>query len=106
MSLGPILLIQSPLVRSTPSKAPCPQTAKKSLPNPLKIVRGSCVKSLRHSAGSNMAASRLEINFIRLMSRCESIASEKRVETEWRLEKVSLNHYAVYLLVPIFVVIL
>ncbi|XP_012683753.1 vesicle transport protein USE1 [Clupea harengus] len=34
-----------------------------------------------------MAASRLEINFIRLMSRCESIASEKRVETEWRLEK-------------------
>ncbi|XP_042272708.1 vesicle transport protein USE1 [Thunnus albacares] len=32
-------------------------------------------------------ASRLEINFIRLLSRCESIASEKRVETEWRLEK-------------------
>ncbi|KAG5276136.1 hypothetical protein AALO_G00128260 [Alosa alosa] len=47
----------------------------------------SCVKSLRHSAGSNMAASRLEINFIRLLSRCESIASEKRGETEWRLEK-------------------
>ncbi|KAL2089838.1 hypothetical protein ACEWY4_014526 [Coilia grayii] len=34
-----------------------------------------------------MAASRLEINFIRLLSRCESIASEKRGETEWRLEK-------------------
>uniref|UniRef100_A0A8P4GLY6 Vesicle transport protein USE1 n=1 Tax=Dicentrarchus labrax TaxID=13489 RepID=A0A8P4GLY6_DICLA len=32
-------------------------------------------------------ASRLEINFIRLLSRCESIASEKREETEWRLEK-------------------
>ncbi|KAM9849397.1 vesicle transport protein USE1 [Aulostomus maculatus] len=32
-------------------------------------------------------ASRLEINFIRLLSRCESIASEKRMETEWRLEK-------------------
>ncbi|XP_053178833.1 vesicle transport protein USE1 [Scomber japonicus] len=32
-------------------------------------------------------ASRLEINFIRLLSRCESIASEKRVETEWRLDK-------------------
>uniref|UniRef100_A0A665X145 Vesicle transport protein USE1 n=1 Tax=Echeneis naucrates TaxID=173247 RepID=A0A665X145_ECHNA len=32
-------------------------------------------------------ASRLEINFIRLLSRCESIASEKRGETEWRLEK-------------------
>ncbi|XP_063056227.1 vesicle transport protein USE1 [Engraulis encrasicolus] len=34
-----------------------------------------------------MAASRLEINFIRLLSRCEGIASEKRGETEWRLEK-------------------
>uniref|UniRef100_A0A3Q3XNN1 Vesicle transport protein USE1 n=1 Tax=Mola mola TaxID=94237 RepID=A0A3Q3XNN1_MOLML len=32
-------------------------------------------------------ASRLEINFIRLLSRCESIASEKRGEKEWRLEK-------------------
>ncbi|KAF3834781.1 hypothetical protein F7725_027339 [Dissostichus mawsoni] len=40
---------------------------------------------LRLSA-SNMA-SRLEINFIRLLSRCESIASEKRGEAEWRLEK-------------------
>ncbi|KAJ8408236.1 hypothetical protein AAFF_G00256500 [Aldrovandia affinis] len=34
-----------------------------------------------------MATSRLEINFVRLLSRCESIASEKRGETEWRLEK-------------------
>ncbi|TRY92516.1 hypothetical protein DNTS_004170 [Danionella cerebrum] len=34
-----------------------------------------------------MATSRLEINFIRLLSRCESLASEKRSETEWRLEK-------------------
>ncbi|XP_040897191.1 vesicle transport protein USE1 isoform X1 [Toxotes jaculatrix] len=32
-------------------------------------------------------ASRLEINFVRLLSRCESIASEKRGATEWRLEK-------------------
>uniref|UniRef100_A0A3Q2XQS8 Vesicle transport protein USE1 n=1 Tax=Hippocampus comes TaxID=109280 RepID=A0A3Q2XQS8_HIPCM len=32
-------------------------------------------------------ASRLEINFVRLLSRCESIASEKRGEAEWRLEK-------------------
>lgn len=39
------------------------------------------------ASASNMA-SRLEINFIRLLSRCESIASEKRGETEWRLEKV------------------
>jgi len=37
-------------------------------------------------------ASRLEINFIRLLSRCESIASEKRGETEWRLEKVRRCH--------------
>ncbi|XP_010865405.1 vesicle transport protein USE1 isoform X3 [Esox lucius] len=36
---------------------------------------------------SNMASTRLEINFVRLLSRCESIASEKRGETEWRLEK-------------------
>uniref|UniRef100_A0A3Q2DGV0 Vesicle transport protein USE1 n=1 Tax=Cyprinodon variegatus TaxID=28743 RepID=A0A3Q2DGV0_CYPVA len=34
-----------------------------------------------------MASSRLEINFIRLLSRCESMASEKRGEAEWRLEK-------------------
>ncbi|XP_068175857.1 vesicle transport protein USE1 isoform X1 [Antennarius striatus] len=32
-------------------------------------------------------ASRLEINFIRLLSRCETIASEQRGEAEWRLEK-------------------
>uniref|UniRef100_A0A3P8RPR4 Vesicle transport protein USE1 n=1 Tax=Amphiprion percula TaxID=161767 RepID=A0A3P8RPR4_AMPPE len=32
-------------------------------------------------------ASRLEINFVRLLSRCESIASVKRGEAEWRLEK-------------------
>ncbi|XP_072294904.1 vesicle transport protein USE1 [Eucyclogobius newberryi] len=38
------------------------------------------------TSSSNMA-SRLEINFIRLLSRCESIASDKRGETEWRLEK-------------------
>lgn len=40
----------------------------------------------------NMATSRLEINFIRLLSRCESLASEKRGETEWRLEKVIHNN--------------
>lgn len=42
---------------------------------------------MRRVSASNMA-SRLEINFIRLLSRCEGIASEKRGETEWRLEKV------------------
>ncbi|KAM4708913.1 vesicle transport protein USE1 [Discoglossus pictus] len=34
-----------------------------------------------------MAGSRLEINFVRLLSRCEAMASEKREEGEWRLEK-------------------
>ncbi|XP_029470005.1 vesicle transport protein USE1 [Rhinatrema bivittatum] len=34
-----------------------------------------------------MAGSRLELNFLRLLSRCESLASEKRDESEWRLEK-------------------
>lgn len=56
-----------------------------------KVPPGSALKRdvmfLRRGSASNMA-SRLEINFIRLLSRCESIASEKRGETEWRLEKV------------------
>ncbi|KAG8454852.1 hypothetical protein GDO86_001175 [Hymenochirus boettgeri] len=34
-----------------------------------------------------MAKSRLEINFVRLLSRCEAMASEKRDEGEWRLDK-------------------
>ncbi|XP_018586740.1 vesicle transport protein USE1 [Scleropages formosus] len=34
-----------------------------------------------------MASSRLEINFVRLLSRCESMALEKRTDAEWRLEK-------------------
>lgn len=39
-------------------------------------------------AAATAMASRLEINFIRLLSLCEGLASEKRGETEWRLEKV------------------
>ncbi|XP_069595263.1 vesicle transport protein USE1 isoform X1 [Ranitomeya imitator] len=34
-----------------------------------------------------MAKSRLELNFVRLLSRCESMASERREQGEWRLEK-------------------
>ncbi|XP_053320277.1 vesicle transport protein USE1 [Spea bombifrons] len=34
-----------------------------------------------------MAKSRVEINFVRLLSRCEAMASEKRQEGEWRLDK-------------------
>ncbi|XP_018410601.1 PREDICTED: vesicle transport protein USE1 [Nanorana parkeri] len=34
-----------------------------------------------------MAKSRLELNFVRLLSRCECMASEKREQGEWRLEK-------------------
>lgn len=40
------------------------------------------------AAAATVMASRLEINFIRLLSLCEGLASEKRGETEWRLEKV------------------
>lgn len=56
---------------------------------------------MRRVSASNMA-SRLEINFIRLLSRCESIASEKRGETEWRLEKVRREGLGVrFVLVPL-----
>ncbi|XP_040273418.1 LOW QUALITY PROTEIN: vesicle transport protein USE1 [Bufo bufo] len=34
-----------------------------------------------------MAKSRLELNFVRLLSRCEVMASERREQGEWRLEK-------------------
>lgn len=35
-----------------------------------------------------MAASRLELNLVRLLCRCEAMAAEKRDPEEWRLEKV------------------
>ncbi|NXL59457.1 USE1 protein, partial [Chordeiles acutipennis] len=34
-----------------------------------------------------MAATRLELNMIRLLSRCEALAAERRDPEEWRLEK-------------------
>ncbi|NXO24009.1 USE1 protein, partial [Cisticola juncidis] len=34
-----------------------------------------------------MAASRLELNLVRLLSRCEAMAAERRDPEEWRLEK-------------------
>uniref|UniRef100_A0A8B9YMC7 Vesicle transport protein USE1 n=1 Tax=Bos mutus grunniens TaxID=30521 RepID=A0A8B9YMC7_BOSMU len=34
-----------------------------------------------------MAASRLELNLVRLLCRCEAMAAEKRDPDEWRLEK-------------------
>uniref|UniRef100_A0A8V5H149 Vesicle transport protein USE1 n=1 Tax=Melopsittacus undulatus TaxID=13146 RepID=A0A8V5H149_MELUD len=34
-----------------------------------------------------MAATRLELNLIRLLSRCEALAAERRDPEEWRLEK-------------------
>lgn len=37
---------------------------------------------------SVMAASRLELNLVRLLCRCEAMAAEKRDPDEWRLEKV------------------
>lgn len=35
-----------------------------------------------------MAASRLELNLVRLLCRCEAMAAETRDSDEWRLEKV------------------
>ncbi|NXU90371.1 USE1 protein, partial [Xiphorhynchus elegans] len=35
-----------------------------------------------------MAATRLELNMVRLLSRCEAMAAERRDPAEWRLEKV------------------
>ena len=43
---------------------------------------------------TNMAASKLEINFRRLLERCEAMASEIQENKEnvsWRLEKVSYS---------------
>ncbi|EDL90814.1 rCG38791, isoform CRA_a [Rattus norvegicus] len=34
-----------------------------------------------------LATSRLELNLVRLLCRCESMAAEKREPDEWRLEK-------------------
>uniref|UniRef100_A0A8C4V2C8 Vesicle transport protein USE1 n=1 Tax=Falco tinnunculus TaxID=100819 RepID=A0A8C4V2C8_FALTI len=34
-----------------------------------------------------MAATRLELNLMRLLSRCEALAAERRDREEWRLEK-------------------
>ncbi|EPQ01719.1 Vesicle transport protein USE1 [Myotis brandtii] len=39
-----------------------------------------------------MAASRLELNLVRLLCRCEAMAAEKRDPDEWRLEKVGALH--------------
>lgn len=47
--------------------------------------------SLAEGAGYRravMAASRLELNLVRLLCRCEAMAAEKRDPDEWRLEKV------------------
>lgn len=40
------------------------------------------------SSGAAMAATRLELNLMRLLSRCEALAAERRDPEEWRLEKV------------------
>jgi hypothetical protein len=47
-----------------------------------------------------MAASRLELNLVRLLCRCEAMAAEKRDPEEWRLEKVRGFHDAVDSLTP------
>ncbi|XP_056368948.1 vesicle transport protein USE1 [Oenanthe melanoleuca] len=39
------------------------------------------------SSGATMAPTRLELNLMRLLSRCEALAAERRDPEEWRLEK-------------------
>ncbi|KAM4657798.1 vesicle transport protein USE1 isoform 3-T3 [Amazona ochrocephala] len=41
-----------------------------------------------------MAATRLELNLMRLLSRCEALAAERRDPEEWRLEKPSSTEKA------------
>lgn len=57
---------------------------RKTLPPSLKMAPAE-------EAGNRwvvMAASRLELNLVRLLCRCEAMAAEKRDPDEWRLEKV------------------
>lgn len=46
--------------------------------------------------GVVMAASRLELNLVRLLCRCEAMAAEKRDPDEWRLEKVREARVSAY----------
>ncbi|KAF2980459.1 hypothetical protein EK904_008358 [Melospiza melodia maxima] len=46
------------------------------------------------SSGATMAATRLELNLMRLLSRCEALAAERRDPEEWRLEKSSSTEKA------------
>lgn len=55
-----------------------------ALPPSLKMARAEGAGRCRAA----MAASRLELNLVRLLCRCEALAAEKRDPDEWRLEKV------------------
>lgn len=54
--------------------------------------KGRCRRRKGRCRWSVMAASRLELNLVRLLCRCEAMAAEKRDPDEWRLEKVGALH--------------
>ncbi|XP_006174852.2 vesicle transport protein USE1 [Camelus dromedarius] len=56
---------------------------QKALPPPLKMAPAEGAEYL----WVVMAASRLELNLVRLLCRCEAMAAERRDPDEWRLEK-------------------
>lgn len=55
---------------------------------PLPAPRPKMALGAEASSGAAMAATRLELNLMRLLSRCEALAAERRDPEEWRLEKV------------------
>lgn len=55
---------------------------------PLPAPRPKMAPGAEASSGATMAATRLELNLMRLLSRCEALAAERRDPEEWRLEKV------------------
>lgn len=56
--------------------------------SPLPAPRPKMARSSEASSGATMATTRLELNLMRLLSRCEALAAERRDPEEWRLEKV------------------
>lgn len=57
---------------------------------PLPAPRPKMAAGTEGSSGASMAATRLELTLMRLLSRCEALAAERRDPEEWRLEKVRL----------------
>lgn len=80
--------------RSKPSRADLgeerPDTQRQA---PLQALPPFSKMAQAEGAGYRpLATSRLELNLVRLLCRCESMAAEKREPNEWRLEKVRDFH--------------